>query len=354
MNFRDLIDRLLRAGLPMLLLLLSGCHLAIHQYPETTASIPTLLTVHQEKSPLVLYKEVLYDDAWTRSERLLPSNPVTQYTPADSLAYRRRMEFYRGPVGQEGELLGRQTDYFDISDRHAGDTVRLQLTPGTYHVLSWMDYVSLTDPADKAYDTHALTEVTSLVANYPADTNLRGASAGTLEFEVDGISGFDADLGAQLFDLPLDSPLGQYQLIPTDAEAYAKLGGRLEQVSVRIVYKMYVAVSYDVEIDEKTQFLLSYSFYLPSVRDAGVADERQPLFGDNLFTNADGSETVVICDLYLYDAGGKLINTCPDLRIPLCRHGRTLVRGPFLTHKFNNSGGMSLDEMFEGEFVIKV
>ena len=58
-------------------------------------------------------------------------------------------------------------------------------------------------------------------------------------------------------------------------------------------------------------------------------------------------------DLFIYDKDGNEINHYQNIDIPLQRNKETVVRGPFLTLE-RGSGGIGIDDEFEGEHVVEV
>lgn len=150
---------------------------------------------------------------------------------------------------------------------------------------------------------------------------------------------------------------GRYRVVATDVTAFLRSGGILEDVSVKVVYKQYVAVGYNVATCDPNRFVGTYSVRFPFLHADAMGDVGEDaeglLFGDYLFTSS-GQETLVLADFYFYDATGGEINRCQGIEIPLKRNRETVIRGAFLTHEVSRGNDIAIDENFEDEFTMTV
>jgi hypothetical protein len=368
--------------------LTAGCHAFIHQYPDLESHPPdsdpslarrtlVIVEVNVDRLPPKLYKAVAFDASWSPVEQVLDPIRSDAYRLSDTLSLRVQLELY------DERNLDDPVAYrvYNVAgdDMTPTDTLHFDLPEGSYTALAWADYAVAEAPEDdRFFLTDRLTNVETLVDGYPDNTYERSCMAGMLAFDVDfGQSENDDDvqvtprdrnaspptltratpaiadeLLTRTVSVTLKRPVGCYCFIPTDDDAFIAQGGKPEEVSVRIVYKQFVATGYNVLSSLKNLFVSSYEVQLPSIFDADTPDEEQPLFGDYLFCNP-GAETIVVADLYLYDGRGRLFNRCQNLRIPLMQNRKTLIYGPCLTQSSATSGGVALDENFEGETVIR-
>ena len=124
-------------------------------------------------------------------------------------------------------------------------------------------------------------------------------------------------------------------------------------MTVKVIYKQYVSAGYNVATGEPNLFVSTHSFNVRPEEIEYEGKREESLFGDYIFTSAEG-ETHVLADFYFYDAEGNEVSHCQDVDIPLTRNRETVVRGYFLTRELGEGNGVSIDENFEGEYVVEI
>ena len=351
-------------------MLLTGCHALIHQYPDVEAEAAggretlVIVDLRVDRSAPLLYKHVIYDRDWHCEQQELEPLPTPYRLPADTMLLRVQLDLYADNTADD-EPIAQRCLHITRRDTILADTLHFRLPEGSYHALAWADYVDRDTPDDdRFFRTQELTHIETMVDDYPADTYERNCMAGSLDFDVDftladeglpvvrGADGGEEPILSHTVRVDLTPPVGCYRFSATDAEAFAEAGGRVEEVSARIVYRQYVAIGYNVLTGAKNLFRSSYELTIPTVVYPELDSIRQPLLGDFLFAEPD-FETTVLADFYLYDGRGHEFNRCQGISIPLLPGRMTLISGPFLTQSVSNGSGMELDENFEGEVVVR-
>ena len=149
----------------------------------------------------------------------------------------------------------------------------------------------------------------------------------------------------------MNRPSARYRVIASDFAEFTRDGGTLEGVVVKVVYKQYVTVGYNVATCEPNLFISTYSFNTSLTQEVFDQDDHISILGDYLFTSPD-KEDVIIADFYFYDSSGNEFNHCKNIEIPLKQDHETIIRGCFLTNKVEKDSNISIDENFEGEYIV--
>ena len=104
---------------------------------------------------------------------------------------------------------------------------------------------------------------------------------------------------------------------------------------------------------QPNSFIEASSFVIqPQLPSTRSGSQETPLAYDYVLVSSD-KEDHVMADLFIYDKDGNEINHYQNIDIPLQRNKETVVRGPFLTLE-RGSGGIGIDDEFEGEHVVEV
>lgn len=347
--------------------LMTSCDPTIHEYPDDVKSEVIIQPQIDRTAPLQ-YKEITYNDKWQRSERLLDPNPAAPYTLSNSdYAIRLILDLYRcrphktNMSMRKEELIERKVVEIEALAQPPQASFKTSLNDGDYCILAWADYIRKGEVKDTYYEVPSLIKINSKLSSYPSDMHLRSSSSGRQSFILDmhyGPTGYPilAEVGqlkSNIVPVPMSRPSSRYKLISSDYDAFLKEGGKLEGATVKVVYRQYVSVGYDVSLEEPNDFMSSYEFVSPILSSKGDAAGELFLVGDYLFTNS-GKEDTVIADFFFYDAKGGQINHCTNIEIPLKRNHETVIKAPFLTKKVDNGGQVSIDEKFEGEHIIQI
>lgn len=346
--------------------LLASCDRTIHEYPHPKKS-QVIIEPHIDRNPPLYYKEVVYNEKWQRSEKNLESHPSSPYTLADRYSLRLIIDIYRcnptriTPSMRQEQLVDRRVIELDKDAMPPQDTLHTYLNDGNYCILAWADYVRKGDLTDIYYSTNTLLNIHSNIHNYPPDRHLKSAAAGRQSFNLNmnlGPEGYPIlpNSGVQtsrIVPVMLSRPMARYKIVASDYNTFVKEGGKLQGATVKVLYKQYVSVGYDVSIREPNEFLSTYRFETPVLNESTGQEGETVLVGDYLFTSFD-KEDNIIADLCFFDANGKEISRCSNVEIPLKRNQETIVKGPFLTKKIDNGGQVAIDENFEGEHIVEI
>lgn len=345
---------------------LISCDRTIHEYPDAVKS-DVIIRPYVDRSSPSAYKEVVYDEKWRKTERLLDPLPAASYTPDKGHSMRLILDIYKCGYQKttssmrHGELIERRVLELDRGALPPQDTIHTSLYDGDYCILAWADYVRKNEVKDTYYDAGSLQNIHAGTTRYPSDMHLRSSATGRQYFILSldlGPEGYPIlpDLGKQssrIIPVMMSRPSGRYKIIASDYEAFVKDGGNLNGATVKVVYKQYVSIGYDVSLQEPNEFISTYHFEVAPLREETDIRGESVLVGDYIFVGTD-KEDNIIADFYFFDADGFEINRCSNIEIPLKRNHETIVKGPFLTRKVDNGGQVSIDENFEGEHIIKI
>lgn len=147
-------------------------------------------------------------------------------------------------------------------------------------------------------------------------------------------------------------PSARFHLWATDWNEFSKKRSRasVNNLLVRVVYKQYVGVGYNVESGMLNAFIESRTMeMMPPDEPSGG----EVLLAYDYVLANDGREDHVLIDLFIYDEEGQEINHYQNIDIPLYRNHETVLRGPFLTKKIG-SGNIGIDDDFDDEFVVVI
>lgn len=346
--------------------LLSSCDRTIHEYPQPIES-EVIIETHIDRTPPLYHKEVVYGPKWERSVKVLDAVSTPAYQPAEGYAMRLILDIYRcNPTRatrsmRQDERVARHVMELDKDALPPQNRLYTKLPDGNYCILAWADYVRKGQPTDTHYSTPTLLNILSNIKNYPTDIHLKSCAAGQQSFTLDmnlGPEGYPLlpDMGVQrsrLIPVLLSRPVARYTLVASDYRAFIQDGGKLKGGKVKVTYKQYVSIGYDVSQKEPNEFISTYSFEAPLPDDLSQDTEEIILLKDYLFTSFK-KEDNIIADLCFFDANGVEISRCSNVEVPLLRNHETVVKAPFLTKKIDNGGQVSIDEKFDGEHIVEI
>ena len=326
---------------------LIACDATIHEYPEEVQ--PNRLIVIEpnvDRLPPPYHKLVRYDEDYNRTVHDLPDRNSQPYEAEDEFEMRIIVDIYKGfPAVRtaSSQRIERRVVYVPNDALPPQDTLHVWLPEGDYCALAWADYVPKTYRDDWHYNTDELTAITTTISTYPDNPHHRSTAAGQVSFA-------SAPATVPVY---LERPSGRYRVIALDYEDFIQTGGSLEGLTVKVIYKQYVSVGYNVATGEPNLFTSTYSFNVQP-EDIDYEGKREvSLFGDYIFTS-DERETTILADFYFYDADGLEINHCEGVEIPLMRNQETIVAGYFLTRELGEGNDVSIDDDFEGEYVVEI
>lgn len=307
------------------------------------------------------HKEFCYQHIRTRVELHVDFTPISDpiystYAAGRSGDYdvRYQVEIYATSGAYAGKMVERKVWTSDvISEGATTVTTDVGLHTERYDIYAWIDFV----PKGTADDHHYLTSDLRKVSL--ADPNVRG---------IDSRDAFSGKTSADLtpyrdetivdVTIPVDMerPFGKFKIITTDVrkflDTYKPQGTYTDIVPTQTLcrYTCYFPTSYNLD------FRLAdvHDFRLGVEHPAEVAEEE-----DNSavltynYVLVCNDNTTVTAEVEVWNKDGERLVTTRNIKIPIQRNRLTIVSGEFLTSDLN-SGGVGIDDRFEGEFVVIV
>lgn len=276
----------------------------------------------------------------------LPGTDQTIFEMPDSVMHRFIVEAYN----RDREVVNRQVIYDENLEATTFSVpVSMRLHASSYRIVVWSDYVRVSDPeAQLFYNASTLTPVINN-GSYRANNNAKDAYSGYVDLDLLPYADeWNAKVNA---DIVLTRPLGRYQLISTDVEAFKR---RLAEGSVngntftaRIKYSGYLAVGYNC-YDQVRKHSLNYMAYNTGFR---LPDDSTVSLGfDYLFVAPDENLEVPV-EIEIVNENSETISRS-IVNLPIARNMNTIVRGRFLTSTAD--GGLNIDPGFDGDITVDV
>lgn len=215
-------------------------------------------------------------------------------------------------------------------------TARMTLPRGTATIAAWSDWVRRSDGA-ALYSADGAATAT-MTAAYTACTEARDIFAGTATANIGEASG--------RVDIDLRRCAARYELVATDAEAFARRiaaeGRDPRGWRVRVEYAEAVATSYSIADGTALRpSAIAYETPLPAV----TAGARELTLGFDYCLCAPGGSMTLAADVTILDATGATIASTRT-SIALRAGANTTVRGRFLTTAI--TGGIGIDPDYDG------
>lgn len=346
----------------------AACDETIHEYPRTN-DVLVMVELNADRMPPFYYKGLLYDEEGNCTVQELPHEPAMPYVPDERLCVRFIVELYQLPSAGASVTKGMLVDRREFSaDRLAQppqDTLAFRLPQGHYRVLAWADYAPESRVDEWHFDTRQLNAVLEHVDHTPEVNHHKNAAAGNCDFSVTigrygeeisvatpGSTVGTTSSGTPLVPVYMVRPLARFQLMATDWNEFSKKRSRasVNNLLIRVVYKQYVGVGYNVENETLNAFVESRTMEMSPPQEPGGGEVL--LAYDYVLTN-DGREDHVLVDLFICDEEGEEINHYQNIDVPLYRNHETVLRGPFLTRQVG-SGDIGIDDDFDDEFVVVI
>ncbi len=346
---------------------LTACDRTIHEYPRSTDML-VLVELNADRTPPVYYKGLNYNEKGEYFEEELTPEPSRAYVPDERLCSRFIVELYQVPSPdasvEKGSLCERREIVVDRLAQPPQDTLDFHVTEGHYKVLAWGDYTPEARVGDWHFDTHRLNAVKENVDQTLQVNHHKNSAAGSCDFSISstrygyevsvGDSGSiasDTPAGAPLVTVHMERPSGRFRLWATDLQEFSrKRSLSVNDLQVKIVYKQYVSVGYNVETATLNDFMESRDMDMAPVT---VADDGSLLLAYDYVLTDDGREDHVLIDVFVYDSDGHEINHYQNVDVPLYRNRETVLRGPFLTQSVG-SGDIGIDDGFDNEIVVVI
>lgn len=255
-------------------------------------------------------------------------------------------------VDAQGISVARRRVFYD-SDLGAttfSHQISMRLHARKYHIVIWSDYVSDRDLlSDIFYDTSNLYPV-KILGKYTACDNAKDAFSGMAEIDLrqyEDVKGASFDVAIDLF-----RPVGRYQLIATDVQAFRRdlADGSLprQQFKVRVHYSEFISLGYNcIEgIRKELATGIKYSTALPDLSD--FQGNEYVLCFDYCFCGA-GEAAKIPVTVDVVNENDEILAR-EYVTIPLRQGINAVIRGRFLTSTIE--GGMTIDPSYDGEINI--
>jgi len=319
-------------------LALSSCR---HHHDDDPNTTPTVITVTLDREAPALYKTIEYAVDLQRTETDGTGTANGDFPTLQGYSLRLTYEIYEGNIdhatSNETQLIERRTNY--LSSSATNDSIHTLLPKGDYFVLVFADYVTDTDHAPVAYDNSSLTHIIPL-STTPTDIRQRACLAGNCSLSA--LQGATAQA-----TVTLASPTARLRFVATDTQEFLSSGGNINDLSVKINYKNYIATGINLATMELEEIVSEYALTFPLVADNN--QNELSFVADYPFADTQ-TETNVTADICVTDGNGKEISRFNNIRIPFFRNKETRIKACFLTQ--STGGGIPIDEDFSGEHVV--
>ena len=327
--------------------LLSDCN--VHEWPELEyGEVPFVLRLDFDTS-LPLYRTVNY----TRGE------VISRVSPADC-DIRYIVNVYRAGETRNTGTAGRRYVFTKPFSEDLDYTATIALDEGDWEIYAWADYVDAGSNSDKYYDTSDFGNIVYRDKdNYGGSNDCNDAFRGSTSVTVIHPDRFfeDESLPSYEATVPMMRPLGRFEFIATDVDAFLTRVAAVRSQSAKAADARSIDVS-------EFRVVFRYNAFMPSAFniftdlpsdswtgvwfDSGMAlrNDGEMLMGfDYVLVNAtDG--TVMNLDVEIYDPDGSLLSVTRGVEVPIVRSKLTIVKGEFLTS--TESGGVTVIPDFEG------
>lgn len=353
--------------LSILALAVSSCHETIHEHPDEGAAAISL-RIDVKKSGPELYKVIEYDGTsrtiYSAQDYKFPNSRADlESTLQDYLAkssvnldewdLRITWELHSGSRDDirngDSQLIQRECVIADYSPDVPGHTIYFNAPAGEYTLLAWADFVPKGTIDDYYYDTQNMNALMSdLELRRNCENNdQRDCFANAYEFVVAPVS-YEGE--AQSFVTTLIRPQGRYVILANDYERYLQLSSTPpEDNIVEVSYPTFVNVSYSVLEEHPNDGATGLGYYF-SPRTYDFDDERMICVADD-YSFVNGDISYVHVNMTVFTPNNAQLSKNKNIEIPLYADKLTVVIGKFLATS-SGSGGISIDDGFDGEFVV--
>lgn len=338
--------------------LLASCDRTIHEYPIPTKA-PVIIELNVDRNPPKYYKKIEFDKKFKKTVSTMQEDYALPYDlEKDKYLLRISVEVY----DERGNTVLRRVITKPSDALAPQDTIHAKLPDGKYRVASFADYVPKDKPEDWHYKTGSLKKIDTDLSTYPKNSHLRDCAAGVEDFIIDfrltpdGYPALAKDannvIHSRKIPVYLKRASGRYRITATDYNSYLLAGGKADDIKVKVTYKQYASVGYNVDKQEPNNFKSSYSFITKP--DIYISKEKTQisLTIDYILTS-NSEENAVIADFIIYDRD-KQVSQIMGINIPLKRNHETVLEGYFLTKNYSKDDGIQIDENFDGEYLIKI
>lgn len=277
----------------------------------------------------------------------LPGTDQTIFELPDTVMHRFIIEAYN----RDREVVDRQVIYDnDLAATTFALPVTMRLHAAHYRIVVWSDYVRVSDPeAQLYYNAESLMPVVNN-GGYRANTNAKDAFSGCADLDL--LQYADQWNAKVTADIPLLRPMGRYELVSTDVEAFRRrlAEGNISgtRFTANIKYSGYLSVGYNC-YDQIRKHSLNYMSYKTSFR-VPVSDTSISLGFDYLFVSPDENIEVPV-EIEIVNENNETVSRS-FVSLPITRNMNTVVKGRFLTSTAD--GGLNIDSAYDGDVTVDV
>lgn len=337
--------------------MISGsCDKTIHQYPipDKVQAVKLQVSLNFSFISLNPYRLINFETTeWSTVTGYSASKTTAPLsTPPESLSerydLRYRIDIYAGEPDKLSDTpCERYVTTMPVENENEIQPISFNLIPGTYTILTWVDYVNRGSREDLFYNTENLRNVT-YTEKYYGNDDAKDAFTGILSFELEVPENGNSQDIRTVREIPLQRPLTKFHIVASDLEEYLQAGGDPTPYTT-LSYSLWIPTAYDVAKQKIISYSQNKSFTAPAYPDE---EGEFILASDYLFANEQ--EFSVLVDLRLHHLSGNIISRIPSVTIPLKRNGLTKISGKLLTTKFEDSEGTHIDDEFEDEIIITI
>lgn len=351
----------------LLVVALSGCHSTIHEHPDSGDAAVTL-TMRVKTAGPELYEVIEYTGnsrvQYKAHEYQFPNSrgdlasQLSEYLSKNAINLenwdmRLVWELYAGTRDQikSGEAVLMQRDFhiLDYTQEMPEHTIHFEAPSGQYTLLAWSDFVPKGTTEDFYYDTQNMAALTSDLELRRACLNndQRDCFAQAYDFKISGI---EYDGQERYYETTLIRPQGRYVVLATDYDRYLELSGTpVENNSSLITYPSFINVGYSI-LEERPNESTTGMTYTINPRVYEFDNQITVCVGDD-YSFVNGEVSHVHININVYHVSGAQLSFNKDIDIPLYADKLTVIIGKFLATS-GGSGGISIDDKFEGEIVV--
>lgn len=359
------------------LVLTTACDSTIHEYPDEMLIKQDFLLEFNFTADTDLPDYTLIERPLARSaSQVLQAQMPHRFRYVVNV-YRADAESLFGRVPAE------QFTYFSSATPDQHQSFRMQLLPGRYRFITWVDYVLDGSTEPLYYDASDFEEIKYMLSaggSYQGNTPWRDAFVGQADADVLPMNGGRVEV-------PMERPLAKYRFVTTDLQEFIEReinsaaerarqesttchadssntstpsssivgadpkadtrGIDLSRYHVVLFYPMFVPCSYNVFTGRPADSWSGKQF------DGQIkqlnADEAELGFD---FVLVNHQEALTTVGLALYDSDGHLLSRTDPITLPLKRSMLTTVKGKFLTSRA--TGNVGIDASFDGEYNIEI
>ena len=135
-----------------------------------------------------------------------------------------------------------------------------------------------------------------------------------------------AAVDGRMVSVYMERASGRFRLWATDLQEFRKKRSAVDDLHIKIIYKQYVSVGYNVGTEMPNAFVETRTM---ETAPTTLTDDGTLLLAYDYVLASDRREDHVLVDVFVYDGNGKeiiitRISTCPFIAIE-----RPLLRGRF-------------------------